>query len=135
MLETNKSVVRKFLDALSRGDLLQLKAVITEDIQAICTGSSLMSGTRGYAEVCGAAGMFGQLTKNGLELRVITLTAEADRVSAEVEGFAELVNGVAYNNQYHFLFFIRDGKIFRIKEYLDTLLMERALVPFMPKPV
>lgn len=133
MSNANKAVVRKFLDSLAAGDLEGLKSTLTEDVQAICTGSSLMSGTRGYAEICGAAGMFGQITKSGLKFKILHLTAEEDRVAAEVEGTAMLVNDVAYNNQYHFLFFIRDGKIFRIKEYLDTLLLEKALVPFMPK--
>ena len=49
-----------------------------------------------------------------------SLTAEADRVAAEVESYAPLVNGKVYNNHYHMLFEIRDGKITVVKEYADT---------------
>jgi uncharacterized protein len=56
----------------------------------------------------------------GIEFTVHSLTAEADRVAAEVESYAPLVNGKVYNNHYHMLFEIRDGKIVIVKEYADT---------------
>lgn len=133
MLEANKAVARRFLDALSRGDVEQIKATITEDVEAICTGTSFMSGTRTHAEVCAAAGMLGQITKSGLDVKILSVTAESDRVSVEFEGHATLVTGTEYNNQYHFLFTLRDGKICRLKEYMDTLLVETAFAPFKPQ--
>ena len=33
----------------------------------------------------------------------------------------ELNNGRIYNNLYHFLFVVRDGKVLQVKEYLDTM--------------
>lgn len=133
MLEANKAVAHQFLDALSRGDVEQLKGTITDDVEAICTGSSFMSGTRNHADVCAAAGMLGQITKSGIEMRILNVTAEADRVCVEWEGRSTLVTGVEYNNQYHFLFTLRNGKICRVKEYLDTLLLETAFAPFKQK--
>lgn len=56
----------------------------------------------------------------GIGFTVHTLTAEEDRVAAEVESHAPLVNGRVYNNHYHMLFEIRDGKIAVVKEYADT---------------
>ena len=40
--------------------------------------------------------------------------------SVETESYAELNNGRIYNNLYHFLFVVKDGKIHRVKEFLDT---------------
>ena len=56
----------------------------------------------------------------GIRFTVHSLTAEDDRVAAEVESYAPLVNGNVYNNHYHMLFVIRDGKIAIVKEYADT---------------
>jgi hypothetical protein len=56
----------------------------------------------------------------GIGFTVHALTAEGDRVAAEVESFAPLVNGKVYNNHYHMLFEIRDGRIAVVKEYADT---------------
>ena len=56
----------------------------------------------------------------GIAFTVHALTAEGDRVAAEVESHAPLVNGKVYNNHYHMLFEIRDGKIAVVKEYADT---------------
>jgi uncharacterized protein len=61
------------------------------------------------------------------------MTAEADRVAAEFAGKATLMNGQAYDNEYFFLFSVRDGKIYRMKEYMDSLLVERVLGPLVPK--
>jgi len=56
----------------------------------------------------------------GIAFTVHALTAEGDRVAAEVESYAPLVNGKVYNNHYHMLFEIRDGKVAIVKEYADT---------------
>lgn len=133
MLEANKAVALSFVTALGKGDVSGVTAVISEDIEAIATGTCLLSGTRSHADICSAAGLLGLMTKGGIEFKILAVTAEADRVAVECEGRSTLVTGQAYNNQYHFLFFIRDGKIVRIKEYFDTLLTENLLGPLVPK--
>jgi ketosteroid isomerase-like protein len=56
----------------------------------------------------------------GIHFTVHSLTAEKDRVAAEVESYAELTNGAVYNNHYHMLFFFRGDKIVEVREYGDT---------------
>ena len=46
--------------------------------------------------------------------------AEGDKVAIELVGRGELKNGRVYNNEYHLLMTIRDGKVARVREYLDT---------------
>jgi uncharacterized protein len=41
-------------------------------------------------------------------------------VALEVESDGELLNGRRYNQQYHFLLTVREGKISAVREYLDT---------------
>lgn len=130
-MSDNKVLVKSFLDALGAGDAERMKALITTDMTAIAIGTSVLSATRSYDEVLGAAHMLKSATKNGIEFRILNLTAEADRVAAEVEGYSTLANGVPYNNWYHTLFFIRDGKICKMKEYFDTKLTDAVLAPLV----
>ena len=55
------------------------------------------------------------------------MTAEADRVSVEAESIGEHASGQTYNNFYHFMFRIRDGKVASLTEYLDTELATEIL--------
>jgi len=126
-----KVTAREFLSALGRGDVERLGSLMTEDISAVCTGTCALSGTRTYKDIYATAGLLGKVTRSGIEFRILNMTAEDDRVAVEVDGIATLVNGAPYNNQYHFLFFVRDGKVYRIKEYLDTKLVDTVLVPLM----
>ena len=104
---------------------------MTQDVAAICTGTCVLSGTRGYSDICSAARMLKSVAPEGIEFDVLYLTAEADRVAAEIAGKATLINGTPYNNQYHFLFFLHDGRIYKIKEYMDTKLVDAALGPLV----
>ena len=63
--------------------------------------------------------MVGQLP-NGLKMTVKSLIAEGDKVALEIESYGELQNGRIYNQEYHILITIRDGKVSAVREYLDT---------------
>nr|WP_313802996.1 hypothetical protein [Sphingobium sp.] len=47
-------------------------------------------------------------------------TAEDDRVSLTMVGTMPLKTGKVYRGHWHMLFFLRNGKISVMKEYLDT---------------
>ena len=86
MSEANKAAALKFIDALGRGDAEAVKTVMTDDVVAIAKGTSIGSGSRNYAEIVATFGMFGQITKTGLNPKILSVTAEADRVAVEWEG-------------------------------------------------
>lgn len=129
MSQTNKDIARKFLEALGSSDVETVSGLLADDVVAVCTGTSVLSATRGRADVIGAAGIFKTIFKSGLRFEILSMTAEEDRVSVESQGHSELVTGAAYDNQYHFLFHIRDGRIHTIKEYIDTKLADEVLAP------
>ena len=79
----------------------------------------------------GIADAFPKITKSGIEFKILNLTAEDDRVACEAQGFSTMINGKAYNNEYHFLFSFRDGKVCQVKEYLDTKLADEVLGPYL----
>jgi hypothetical protein len=58
--------------------------------------------------------------KDGLAMTVKSVIAEGDLVALEVESLGELTNGRRYNNEYHTLMRVSDGKISQVREYSDT---------------
>ena len=69
-----------------------------------------------------AAAIFGAVARVE-SYEILGMTVEGDRVAVEAESCFHTVRGALYNNRYHFLFVVRDGKIVRCNEYLDTALM------------
>jgi ketosteroid isomerase-like protein len=61
--------------------------------------------------------------KYHMRLKIHAFTAEGDRVAIEAESHVLNPNGRIYNNFYHYLFRVRDGKLVLFKEYQDTLHM------------
>jgi ketosteroid isomerase-like protein len=131
MSEANKEVAKKFIEALGKGDAETVKTLLTDDVVAIATGTSIGSGSRNLAEIIAVFGMFGQITKTGLNPEIVSVTAEDDRVAVEWKGNCTLVNGAQYNNEYVTVFFLRNGKIYKLKEYFDTKLTDAVLGPLM----
>jgi len=130
-MSNNKQVAGDFLAALGRGDVETMKSLLTPQSVAICTGTGLLSGTRDYAAICETASGLGRITRAGIRFTIVSMTAEEDRVSCEARGESVLVNGVPYNNEYHFLFTVRDGKVVRMVEYMDSKLTEQVLGPLL----
>jgi ketosteroid isomerase-like protein len=58
----------------------------------------------------------------GVEYSFGEITAEGDRVAIEATTRGTLPDGRVYTNVYHYLMKFRDGKIVRVKEYLDIQL-------------
>jgi ketosteroid isomerase-like protein len=55
------------------------------------------------------------------EVTVTALTTDADRAVVEQRLEANLPNGRRYGNDYCFVYEFRDGKIWRMREFMDTL--------------
>ncbi|HVF61654.1 MAG TPA: nuclear transport factor 2 family protein [Thermoanaerobaculia bacterium] len=72
-----------------------------------------------------AAELFARISANDIPgaldtLAVKGLLAEGDKVAVEVEGHGTLRDGRRYDQEYHFVMTLRDGKIAAVREYLDT---------------
>jgi hypothetical protein len=81
------------------------------------------AGTKSKADMERIWGSLFSHMKEGLEMTVIGMVAEGDKVAAEIRSYADLTDGRVYENQYHMLFTVRQGKIVEVKEYADTLLI------------
>jgi uncharacterized protein len=67
----------------------------------------------------------------GLSYSVNSLTAEADRVAAEVTARGQLIDGFDYQNTYVFVLRIRDGQIAAIAEHFNPLPVREKIVPLL----
>lgn len=132
-IEQNKATVERFLEHFGRKDISAILDAMSDDCTWWIGGKPELfplAGTKTKAQ-------FGEILRelvtpmeNGLEMRLHAMTAEGDRVAAEVESYGVNPDGSVYNNEYHFLFIVRDGKIRQAKEYLDT---QHTFVVFLQK--
>lgn len=131
MSAANKALAKRWIDSVTAGDVEAFRTAMAPDGTHEVPGTCFMSGVRTRDEASQAIGLITSLTKNGLTLHLLSMTAEDDRVSAEAVGECELVSGAAYNNRYHFLFVISGDHITSIKEFVDTKLVDDVLLPLM----
>jgi ketosteroid isomerase-like protein len=118
----NKAIVADFLATFSRGDVTGVLHRMADDATWWVSGTIAgMSGT--YEKKTFGALLQGVKTvyKTGaMQFEPKSMIAEGPFVAVEAASHALLNNGRVYNNQYHLLFEIRDGKVLRVKEYMDT---------------
>ena len=120
--EQNKAIVARFFELFSSGNVAALLDAMAD------AGSWWVSG-----RLAGMSGRYDKVSfgplvegakaiyKTGaLAITPFSMIAEGDRVAVEATGFAELVDGRTYEPQYHFLVTVKDGKVFEVREYMDT---------------
>jgi ketosteroid isomerase-like protein len=125
MSRSNHQLVRDYFTALPTGDLPD--DLFTDDL----TVWTITSGASGKAKYLSGLRMLQSLFPGGLTYRVDSLTAEDDRVVAEVRGHGTLASGDEYHNTYVFIFRVRDARIARISEYFNTIVVREKLAPLM----
>jgi ketosteroid isomerase-like protein len=116
----NKYVVQEFFRHVSAGEVGAAFALVDDGVAWWVPGTFPFSGTRSKAEYLTVVAAITRGFPNGFTLTPSTMTAEDDRVAVEVESHGEHVNGKTYRNRYHFLFWLTDGRIVAVKEYMDT---------------
>ena len=118
----SKQVVTRFMETFGTGDLDAIMDSMTDDVTWWVAGTIPgLSGTYDKTAFRGLLTGIGESCNGPIRLTPQVFTVEGDRVAVETESYAELKNGRVYNNQYHFVFVVRDGKVAQVKEYLDTM--------------
>ncbi|CUH67392.1 Ketosteroid isomerase-related protein [Thalassovita gelatinovora] len=120
---SNKDTVTAFVEAMRRSDVETLSSMITEDFSWWIAGKQAYLQTAGEHDRAFFLGFFGsggEMFPNGADFAVTGMVAEGNKVAAEAHMTATTATGSEYNNMYHFLFEIADGRIKRMKEYMDT---------------
>ena len=123
----NKEIAIKFFEALSSGSATYLD-FYNEDSIIWTAGDNDIGGTRNKKEIIDFAEGILAAFPTGIIFNITGITAENERVAVEVSGEAVHASGKPYNNKYHFLLTIKDGKILELKEYMDTQLAAKILL-------
>ena len=125
--DQNKKITKEFFRALSTGSDQYLDFYTNESI-IWTAGGNAIGGTRTKKEVVSFAQNILSAFPTGITFNIKGMTAEEERVAVEINGEAIHASGETYNNQYHFLLRIKDGKILELKEYMDTQLAAKILL-------
>jgi len=129
--EANKNVVLSFFENFSGGKVDAALALMSDTATWWVAGKPdkfVLAGTKTKTQFAELLQGIGTAMPKGLRVIPKGLTAEGDRVAAEAESYGETATGKIYNNLYHFLFEVRDGKIQAVREYLDTMHAKEVLV-------
>ena len=125
--EENKEIAIKFFEALSSGTEAYLD-FYNDDSIIWTAGDNAIGGTRSKKEIIDFAQGILAAFPAGISFNITGITAENERVAVEVSGESTHISGESYNNKYHFLLKIKNGKILELKEYMDTQLAAKILL-------
>lgn len=120
---SNKELVAEFIEAMRVADVEKLKSMTADNFSWWINGKIEYLQTAGEHDKDFFIGFFGggaDLFPNGSKFEVSGMIAEGDKVAAEATMTAQTAMGSLYANDYHFLFTIENGKVLRMKEYMDT---------------
>ena len=118
--DSNKATVTRFFEALNKGDVDTIVNTYAQDGCVQTMGGTLISGIFSREQVAASAGSIFDVFPAGLTFTVLDQVAEGNKVAVEATSNGEHISGQTYSNEYHFLFEFRDGKLLKLKEYMDT---------------
>jgi ketosteroid isomerase-like protein len=124
-MKSNHELAHRFFAAVTAGELPD--ALVTPDMKAWGT----TQGSMDKATYQGMIRMFKRICARPIDFTIDSITAEDDRVVAEVHSDGELVNGEKYKNTYVFVFRIRDGRIASVAEHFNALIAQEKIVPLV----
>jgi len=125
MTHPNHQLIREFFAALPGGEVPE--HLLAPDMAAWST----LGGDSDKAHYLAMVKTLGMICSPPIRFTIKSLTAEDDRVAAEVESQATLINGEEYRNTYAFFFRIRDGRIASVAEHFNAITVRETFLPAM----
>lgn len=124
-MKESERLVRAFFDAVTSGELPD--AMLTEDMTAWTTTQGEMR-REAYQAVIRVLRRISQVP---LTFVIDAVTAEDDRICAELHSHGVLINGEPYENTYFFAFRVRDGRIAHVSEHFNALIVQEKMMPLV----
>jgi hypothetical protein len=120
----NERLVLHFFEVLSAGNLEAVRSVLHEEVTwkpqiRDVPGAGIHRGKKGIVDdfLRPIRGMF---KPGDPKVIVDTLASKGNLVIAEARGVGSTADGRAYDNLYAWAFDLKDGKVFAIREYMDS---------------
>ncbi len=117
-IDANKELVRQYWRQINEKQSSEVLELCSDDFVFWFPGTD--GGFQNMEQARESFDSIFQIFPTGLVFTLYEMTAEGDRVALEAESHGVHKSGRKYNNHYHFLFRVRDGKIAEIREYGDT---------------
>jgi hypothetical protein len=103
-----RNVALNFLSRLERGEIDEAIELFADGAQMWVPGHTALTGSQMHDFLTLS---LERMKPSSLKLVPTGTTSEGERVAVEAHGTAMLKNGGKYENRYHFLFVVRDGRI------------------------
>jgi len=120
----NERLVLEFFEILSTGDLERVRGLLHEDVTWIpqvkdIPGAGTYRGRKGVVDEF-LAPVRGLFAPGDPKTTVHTIVSKGPLVMVESRGLGKLPDGRTYDNLYAWAVEVRDGRIFAIREYMDS---------------
>ena len=121
----NEQLVRRFIELLNAEDLDGLRPILHEQATWTPMTSQQIPGAGAHVGHKGIIDDFLRPVRGLFEGKdpqnsIGALFGKGDMVACETHGTGTFTSGKTYDNRYAWLIEVRDGKIFEIREYMDT---------------
>ncbi len=120
----NEEIARNFFATLSTGDLEKLRPLFHEQAvwRVMATGIPGAGERQGRDNIIDnfLAPVRGMFVPGDPKVHVDRLICQGAFVAAETRGIGKFKNGKEYNNKYAFVLEVKDGKVFALREYMDS---------------
>lgn len=134
-VEEHKTIVRTFLGAIGQARWNDAASLMTDDATWWNGGSDQYSGRMEKGPWLASMEDLFKQADGPMRLEIGDVTAEDDRVAVEAKSHATFRRGtIIYENEYHFLFYFRNGKIYMGKDYSDCQKGPRLLAELSRSP-
>jgi ketosteroid isomerase-like protein len=127
--QTSHELIEEFIAARNARDRERIAALLTDDVEWVLPRSHERESPTGPDAVDALAG---GLTGTVFDLATIKrevkrITAEGDVVAVEQTMSGTTLDGKDYSNEYVWIYELREGRIARIFEHMDTLILARVM--------
>jgi uncharacterized protein len=130
-LEDNKRLAREYLLALGEMRLDDARRLMHEKCMCELPTVTLKPNVFDREGMLTFIFAVQKVIPDGIRFEFKEMTAEENRVSVIVNGYSTTVEGKDYNNRYHFLLTLEEGKITRHLEYFDSFLGAKVMGPLL----
>ena len=130
-IDKNEELVRSFFERFADADAPGALTLLDDSVVWRVMGQQgglPMSGEMDKQAIGDLILAVKQAIPGGMSLTPTGWTVQGNRVALEMESYGEMTNGRVYNNLYHFLIMLSDGKITTIREYMDTDQVKRVFL-------
>ena len=121
----NERLVMRWFEKLSAGDFEALKAMLHTEatwqvqVQGV-QGAGAHKGPKGIIDDFLKPVRLGLFQEGDPKLPVDNILSKGPLVAVECRGEGKMKNGTDYQNLYCWMVEVKDGKIFAIREYMDS---------------